>query len=108
MDQFMTWEMLGDYAIFVLAVFEIVAVTKNAWMIKDIPTRVWSIIVAFILLTVVDLHAGTFKLWNIVMHLLNGIFISLNANGLADINQMKGGVSDENKSTDLSNTVENK
>lgn len=95
MEQFMTWEMLGDYAMFVLAVFSIVAVTKNAWIIKKVPTRAWSIMVSFLLLVIVDLHAGTFQMWNTVLHFINGILISLNANGLADINK----VGEKNEST---------
>lgn len=91
----MTWEMLGDYAMFVLAVFSIVAVTKNAWIIKKVPTRAWSIMVSFLLLVIVDLHAGTFRMWNTVLHFINGILISLNANGLADINK----VGEKNEST---------
>lgn len=96
MEQFMTWEMLGDYAMFVLAVFSIVAVTKNAWIIKKVPTRAWSIMVSFLLLVIVNLRAGTFGTWDIVMYFINAILISLNANGLADINS-KGDASNENK-----------
>lgn len=87
MEQFMTWEMLGDYAMFVLAVFSIVAVTKNAWIIKKVPTRAWSIMVSFLLLVIVNLRAGTFGAWDVVMYFINAILISLNANGLADINK---------------------
>ena len=97
MEQFMTWEMLSDYPMFVLAVFSIVAVTKNAWGIKKLPTRLWSIMVSFLLLGVVSLRNNTFEAWDIVMYFINSILISLNANGLADINKVgdKGGNKEE-------------
>ena len=90
MEQFLTWEMLGDYATFTAVVFAIVAVTKNAWIIKNMPTRLWSIIVSFMLLAFVNLHAGTFTFWDLLIYFINGIMISLTANGLADVNAKKG------------------
>lgn len=89
MEQFLTWEMLLDYVVFVNIVFSIVAVTKKLPLIKLIPTRGWSIIVAFTMLTLVQMHAGTFELWGLLLNFINGIMISLTANALADIN--KGG-----------------
>ena len=93
MEQFLTWEMLGDFETFVFAVFSIVAVSKNFWVIKKIPTRLWSIIVSFVLLLLVNLQAGTFMAWNIALYAVNSILISLTANGLADINKV--GAKDE-------------
>ena len=97
MDQFLTWEMFRDYATFVYIVFSIVAVTKEVWIIKKIPTRLWSIIVSFVLLALVNLQANTFTYWDIVLYFVNSIMISLTANGLADVNNKKAGVSDGNK-----------
>ena len=91
MEQFLTWEMLKDFPTFVSIVFTIVAVTKNFWIIKKIPTRLWSIIVSFVLLALVNLQANTFTYWDIVLYVINSISISLTANGLADINN-KGSV----------------
>ena len=87
MEQFLTWEMFGDYATFTCVVFSIVAVTKNFWLIKKMPTRLWSIIVSFILLLLINLQAETFVAWDIVLYAVNSILISLTANGLADINK---------------------
>lgn len=91
MEQFLTWEMLKDFPTFVSIVFTIVAVTKNFWIIKKIPTRLWSIIVSFVLLALVNLQANTFTYWDIVLYVINSISISLTANGLSDINN-KGSV----------------
>ena len=93
MEQFLTWGMLGDYGIFVFVVFSIVAVTKNFWLIKKLPTRLWSIIVSFVLLLLVNMQAGTFVMWDIVLYGVNSILISLTANGLADVNKV--GVKDD-------------
>lgn len=91
MEQFLTWQMLKDFPTFVSIVFTIVAVTKNFWIIKKIPTRLWSIIVSFILLALVNLQANTFTYWDIVLYVINSISISLTANGLADINNKGSG-----------------
>ena len=93
MEQFLTWGMLGDYGIFVFVVFSIVAVTKNFWLIKKYQTRLWSIIVSFVLLLLVNMQAGTFVMWDIVLYGVNSILISLTANGLADVNKV--GVKDD-------------
>ena len=93
MEQFLTWDMLSDFTTFTFVLFSIVAVTKNFWIIKKIPTRLWSIIVSFIMLLIVKLQANTFELWDIALNTINSIVISLTANGLADINKV--GVKDE-------------
>lgn len=89
MENFLTWEILNDYASFVGIVFSMVAVTKELPLIKKIPTRVWSFILSFILLALVHLKSGTYTHWDIVIYLTNAIMISLTTNGLADVN--KGG-----------------
>lgn len=91
MDQFLTWEVLGEYAMFVTIVFTIVAFTKNAPIIKLISTRTWSVIVAFLLLLAVKLQAGTFQWWDLVLNLLNSLLIAAGANGISDANSKKEG-----------------
>ena len=101
MEQFLTWEMLQEYPTFVFAVFTIVAGTKNFWIIKKIPTRLWSTIISFVLLAIVNFQAGTFTYIDVVLYILNSALISLTANAMADANaKKKVGVKDENKSTD--------
>lgn len=89
MEQFLTWDILKDYVTFVGIVFTIVAFTKNAWLIKLIPTRLWSFLVSFSLLLIVNLQAGTFQYWDIVLYIVNAIMISASANGIADANSKK-------------------
>lgn len=89
MDNFLTWEVFFDYVAFVSIVFSIVACIKNWWIFKKIPTRLLSIIVAFLLLTVVNLQAGTFHYWDLVLYLVNAIVIAMTANGMSDANEKK-------------------
>ena len=89
MEQFLTWEMLQDYVTFVGIVFSIVAFTKNAPVIKLIPTRLWSFIVSFSLLSIVNIHSGTFEWFNLVLYGINAIMISASANGIADANSKR-------------------
>ena len=90
MEQFLTWEMLSDYVTFVGIVFSIVAFTKNGPVIKLIPTRLWSFIVSFILLTLVNAHNATFEWLDLVIYGINAIMISASANGISDANSKKG------------------
>ena len=93
MEQFLTWEMISDYVTFVGIVFSIVAFTKNAWLISKIPTRLWSFIISFLLLILVNIHSSTFECFDLVVYGINAILISSSANGIADANN-KGGVKD--------------
>ena len=76
-------------------VLSVTAFTKNAPLIKKIPTRFLSFSIAFALLTLVNLQAGTFQNWDIVLYAINAIMISASANGIADANSKKEGASKE-------------
>jgi hypothetical protein len=89
MEQFLTWEMLQDYVTFVGIVLAVVAFTKEIPGIKLIPTRLWSFIVSFSLLSIVNIHSGTFEWFNLVLYGINAIMISASANGIADANSKR-------------------
>ena len=89
MEQFLTWEMLEDFVTFVGIVLTVVAFTKEIPGIKLIPTRLWSFIVSFILLTLVNLHSATFGWFDLVIYGINAIMISASANGIADANSKR-------------------
>lgn len=96
-NNFITWDMLANYSMFVGVVFMIVQVIKELPRIKNIPTRLISIGVSFILQILVNIQNGNFKLFNIILYLISAIIISLTANGLADASiKIKG---TENKDT---------
>lgn len=90
MEQFLTWEMISDYVTFVGIVFSIVAFTKNAWVINKIPTRLWSFVVAVLLLIVTNIHSNSFEWFDLIIYAINAIIISSSANGIADANAKKG------------------
>ena len=87
--QFLQWGMLLEYATFIFIVFTVVEFTKEIKGIKLIPTKYWSALIAVTLMLIVNLHNGTFEYWDIVLYVLNGVLISLNANGLASFNEKK-------------------
>ena len=89
MEQFLTWDVLKDYATFIGIVFSIVAFTKNIPLISSIPTRLWSFLVSFLLLVIVNLHDTTFVAFDLVIYFINAILISASANGIADVNSKK-------------------
>lgn len=89
MEQFITWDILTTYATFVTIVFMVVEFTKDLKFIEKIPTKYWSFIVAFILLTVVNAVTGNFKTVDIILYALSGISISLGANGLSNFNNKR-------------------
>ena len=89
MEQFITWEMLNTYTSFVAIVYMVVEFTKGLPLIKKIPTKYWSFIITFILLTIVNLVIGSFKGVDIVLYILSAVSISLGANGLSNFNKNK-------------------
>ena len=89
MEQFITWEILTTYATFISVVYMVVEFTKELGFIKNIPTKYWSFIVAFLLLTIVNAVMGTFKFVDLILYALSSISISLGANGLSNFNSKK-------------------
>lgn len=89
MNDFLTWEMLGNYTTFVSSVFIIVEFTKEIKGIKKIPTRVWSFIISAVLLFLLHIVYGTFHFIDLFLYILNAMTISLGSNGLSDFNSKK-------------------
>lgn len=87
MDNFLTWEVLATYTSFLSIVFMVVEFTKELKLINKIPTRYWSFIVAFILLTITNVVMGSFRWVDIVLYLLTSMSISLGSNGLSNFNK---------------------
>lgn len=86
MEQFMTWEILKTYTSFVAVVYMVVEFTKGLPLINKMPTKYWSFIVSFVLLTIVNIAVGNFETMDLVLYALSGVSISLGANGLSDFN----------------------
>lgn len=90
MEKFITWDILTTYATFVTVVFMVVEFTKELKFIKKIPTKYWSFLIAFILLTITNLVVGNFKVVDMILYALSAISISLGANGLSNFNNKEG------------------
>lgn len=84
MDTFITYEMLLVYATCVTAVFGATQFLKDLPGLRKIPTRYLSFIVALVIIVVTNLAVKTFVAKDIMLYILSGMFISMNANGLYD------------------------
>ena len=89
MDEFLTWEVLLTFTGLVTTTYMVTEFTKEIPLIKKLPTKYWSYIIALILLFSVNLVTGSFKYEDIVLYLLNAIPVSLSANGLNNFNGIK-------------------
>ena len=89
MNDFLTWEILLTFSGLVSTVYMVVEFTKEIPLIKKIPTRYWSWIVALILLVITSLVLSKFSYKDIILYLLNAMVISLSSNGLSDFNKSK-------------------
>lgn len=89
MDEFLTWEVLLTFTGLVTTTYMVTEFTKEIPLINKIPTKHWSYLIALILLVSVNLVSGTFRYEDILLYLLNGIPVSLSANGLNNFNKKK-------------------
>lgn len=87
MNNFVTWDVLLNYATFMSMVYMVVEFTKKLPIVKKIPTRYWSFITSFTLIIMTNLAVGSFVAKNILLYSLSSIAISLSANGLSDFNK---------------------
>ncbi len=86
-DNFITWNMVAVYGTLSMLTFMVVEFTKSIPIIEGIKTKYYSAVIAFTLILLTQLHAGTFNYWDIVLYILSAISISLGANGLSDFNK---------------------
>lgn len=84
MNDYITWEILSQYATFVTIVFMVVEFTKELPYVKAIPTKYYSALVSFFLILATQFHAQTIEAWDVVLYILTSISVSLGANGLSD------------------------
>lgn len=89
MNEFLTWEVLLTFTGLVTTTYMVTEFTKEIPLIKKMPTKYWSYIIALVLLLAVNLVTGSFKYEDIVLYLLNAIPVSLSANGLNNFNNGK-------------------
>ena len=87
MNEYITWEILAQYATFVTITFMVVEFTKELPFIYLMQTKYYSAIIAFVLILLVQFHSGTFAYFDIVLYILTAMSVSLGSNGLANFNK---------------------
>ena len=89
MENFIQWTDMLQFATLSMVVFSIVNFTKEIKFIKQIPTKYYSWLVAFVLILLVNVHQSTFAIWDILLYMISAMFISLSSNGVANFNTPK-------------------
>ncbi|MDR1619649.1 MAG: hypothetical protein LBS18_03195 [Clostridiales bacterium] len=84
MKEFFTWAMLATYAGAVLATAALTQLLKGAGFIAKIPTRLFSYIIALIVLLAGTFFTGALTLESAALCLLNAAVVSLAGNGAFD------------------------
>lgn len=108
MQEFITWEMLGDFVKLAGIVLAATQFTKNLPLIKKLPTKYLSWLIAFVLITITNINVGTFTPMDIVLYALSAMFVGTSASGIYDTGKVKEAVNtmakDSNKITAKKNT----
>lgn len=89
MDTFLTWEYVATFAGVVFATNLFVNFTKELPYIKNISTKYYTSIVAFILILLSSLTLSTFNIKDIPLVVLNSILVTFTATGGFDFSYKK-------------------
>ena len=79
--EFVTWELLGNYAGTMAMVGMLTQLTKNIKFISAIPTQLWSYILALVVMYSANYFLGQLTPDNAVLILFNAALVSLGSNG---------------------------
>ncbi|MDD3920968.1 MAG: hypothetical protein PHO41_07365 [Eubacteriales bacterium] len=83
--EFLTWAVLGTYAGAVLFTTLITQLFKGVPLIEKLPTRIFSYIVAVIILVLATIFtAETYAVSDFVLCFVNAVIVALAANGTYD------------------------
>lgn len=91
MSEFFTWSSLATYAGATLATTLFTQLLKEVGFIKRIPTRLFSYIIAVVLLFFATLFTGGLTVETGALSLINAVVVSLAANGTFDAATTKRG-----------------
>jgi hypothetical protein len=83
--EFFSWAMLATYAGALAATMGITQLLKDVGFIDKIPTRIFSWIVAAVVLIVAELFLGSLTVESGVLCAVNAVVVSLAANGGYDL-----------------------
>ena len=81
MSEFISWPVLATYSGALAMVLILTQFTKELCFIKQIPTQIWSYILAFIVLILANLFTGGLTLDIVMQTLLNAVIVSIASNG---------------------------
>lgn len=84
MNNFVTWDYLATYAGTILAVTLITQFIKGVGFIDKIPTRFTSYFIAVVIMLTTMAVTGQLTLSSAILALINGVIVSLAANGTYD------------------------
>lgn len=92
MNEFITWEMLGDFVKLTSITLAATQFTKNLPLVKKLNTRYLAWLIAFVLITVTNVQSHEFEVINLILYALSAMFVGTSASGIYDT-----GKKDENK-----------
>jgi predicted permease len=79
--EFVTWDLLGNYAGTMAMVGLLTQLTKNIKFISAIPTQLWSYILSLVVMYCAHYFLGQLTTDNAVLILFNAALVSLGSNG---------------------------
>lgn len=85
-DNFIQWDMLKEFGTLTMIVFMVVEYTKQLPFVKNIKTKYYAGIVAFILISLSAINSGSFAYMDITLYLLSAFAITFASTGLSDFN----------------------
>lgn len=97
MEEFFSWSMLATYSGATLATMLITQLLKGVSLIEKLPTRVFSYLVAFVLLLLSTAFTTGLTLDSGALCLINAVVVSLAANGAFDAVKLTRGVPQKKK-----------
>ncbi len=80
-EQFLTWEMLGSYSGTLGMVLILTQLTKELPGIERIPTRLYSYLIALVVMAMTALFGGRTTAADMILLLFNAAIVALSANG---------------------------
>ncbi len=92
MEEFFTWSMLATYSGATLATALITQLLKGISFIDKLPTRIFSYLVAFLLMLLGTAFTTGLTLNSGLLCLVNAVVVSLASNGAFDAVQLARGV----------------
>lgn len=91
MDNFISYEVILTYATFVTIIFGVTQFLKDITILKKIPTKYLSFLIAVIILMLANIAVGSFLVKDVLLYILSSIFASMGANGIYDFDKKKEG-----------------